>query len=355
MSNLVQEKKYTFQLTRRNPRKTANGLIFPPQVSVPSESYMIKDGKLVAIRYAIGESTIIKKDQSEYAQTAPAIILSDGRVTLKEREELALEYLRSTILNEANNYPESGFRTLFKELDFEKMTEDSVNKIKLAGKATVEFWRMQEEDQRKLKAICRRLSPSINVKTPSWLLSADSYVKRNPDEFLKILGNAQEIEFAIRLDYIIEAQERNIISFGLGSWSWVGGGEITSVAKGLNEHEELTTWTFTNSRGSELWAKISGKLVNTDVDRLAKKIERKVRGVAAEVNEMDLDELVAEGKKIGVITREGINFVYNEVDGNTITLEKSNRSINEFLEKNPKALEDLKNRISLHREEETEE
>lgn len=350
MSTLVQEKKYTFQLCKANPANTANGLKYPPQVAVPSNSYMFKDGKLIEIRYAVGESTIIKSEQSQHAQTAPAIIITDGRVTLKEREGLALEYLRSTIFNEANNYPESGFKSLFKELDFNKIAEDATNKVKLAGEATVEFWKLHAEDSRKLRAIARRLIPSIDVKNPAWILPADSYVKRNPDEFLKFIRNTRDVEFAERLDYLVEAEERNIISFGLGSWSWVGGGEITSVPRGLDKHEELTNWTYTNSRGNEVWAKIAGKLKGVDVDKLAQKIERKVRGIATEVHDMDLDELIAEGKKAGVITREGINFAYNELDGNQILLDKSNKSINEFLEKNPKALEDLKNRISAFKE-----
>lgn len=345
MSKLLNQKRYTFQLTKRNPEKTANGRAYPPQVTIPSESVMYVDGRPVAIRYAINEDTIIKKEQSEFAKQAPAIALVDGHLNIGEREAMMLDYMRKTVYNSANNFEGSGFKTIFREVDYEKETADQITDLKRAGEALVEFWKMQGENQDRARAVSRRLG--VNTKTPSWILGAVKFVEKNPDEFLKFIANGKEVELAERIDALDKAAEINIIDFALGTWSWVGAGDIINVPKGQDALEELAMWTFNSGAGQTVWTRINTKL-NGDkkVEENIDKVVDVTKKALLAAQDMTSEELLAKGKEAGVVTRKGAYFYYTIEGEDEITLGKSNTEAISLLRKENKLRNDLVLRVA---------
>ena len=348
-------KKVYFTLTRRNPKQIADesraGGV-PPITTLPAHSFAFEEnGSIKEIRYVLGESSIEPNEQSNRVkeQSVKDIIFTDGFIGVNETERALLSYLRSSVYNEKNNYPNSGYKTKFKEIDPEEQANKFMNEAKRGAEAEELFFKLMD-NQHRMKGVLRKLG--ITGKGhPIRMKKGLDYVKKNPDSFIKLMANPQEISLAERIEYIHLAEETNILNYQLGKWSWEGAGEIIPVAKGENPHAYFAEWTFASKEGQGVWLRVKEVLDGGSKEEpkavstlpLSKTHEVMMSGLS------DAD-LLQKGKDINVVVYERMQHKYTDLEGDVHEMGKSKTLASEFLSSNAEIRDELKRRIALSME-----
>ncbi len=346
-------KKVYFALTRRNPIKIADesrsGGV-PPVTTIPSQSFAFEeDGSIIEIRYAVGEKSIYPDEQSNRVsdKSVKDIIFSDGFISVNSTEKSLIKYLRESVYNEANNYPNSGFKTKFKEYNQEHEADKMLSKERKKDEASQIFFELME-NQHRAKGVLRKLGVTGNG-FPVRMMKGLDYVKKNPSDFIELMANPQEVALAERIEYLFQAEQTNIISYQLGKWNWEGAGEIIPVVKGENPHSYLANWTFESKEGQGVWARIkevldknSGEEKVVSSKPLSATEEVMLKGLSTE----DLFEK-AKNKEIGAITfKSGKGFTYTDLDEEVHEMGKSKILALEFIDDNSELKDELERRIA---------
>lgn len=344
-------KKVYFVLTERNPKEIADesrASWYPPVSTVPCQSYAFDDnGSLVEIRYAVGESSINPDKQSNRVteNSLKDIIISDGSISVKETEKALLEYLRSSVYNEANNYPSSGFKTKFKEVSQSEEADKLISSAKRAAEAEKVFFELSE-NQHRMKGVLRKLGVT-GKEYPVKMMKGLTYVKKNPDEFIKLMANSQEVALAERIESIYVAEQTNIITYQLGKWSWEGAGEIIPVVKGENPHSYLAEWTFESKEGQGVWKRLN-EVMNANSGKDTKTVSELPISKTHEVilEGLTAADLLDKGKKMKAIVYEGKQFKYTDLDGDVHAMGTKKDEAHDFINKTVKIKDELKRRIA---------
>lgn len=348
----VQPKKLVYQLTKRNPTTVADESRaggFPPLKSIPSDSFTFRtDGngrtEKVRIRYRAGESSIFPEKQSDFAGDPVDLKFIDGILTVLDTETSLIDYLDTCAYNEDKNFAGSGVKTKFKRSDFEKDADNYLNEAKRASEAEAEYFTMAASPT-KLRAVSRKLG--INVNQPAWQMRMHSKVKAKPNEFLSLLANPQEMALAERTDSIFEADEKNIIRYALGKWSWTGEMDFLAVTKGFEPHAFLAEWTFTDSGGAGVWGRLKANLdKDIPTEEEIKKISETTAVESIQMDSLSESDLRKKGKNHGLIVRTGTKTNYIDLDGVTHDMGNSNDAVDKFIRLNSEIKSELKKRIA---------
>ena len=340
-----------YQLTKRNPPKSSHAeKVFPAVKFINTEDiiYHPETGKTCRIRYAIGEESIYVDEQSEFAEASPFIPILNGMLRVNKSETALVNFLDAT--NQCANNPKikEGRIPFFHKVDIDENAKKDFENQKRKGESVQEFWKLFKSDETIFKGVARLMG--VDVDSAFFNNAFLKVIENRAEDFLNILDDSQQLELAERLQLIHEADQRNMINFALGKWSWTSGdgsSSIINVASGMNPHRALVDWTFTNESGRAWFGTLKGLMTDNPTETLATKNEDLTRKEVKKVNEMSLDEVSELARYYKIITWKAPFFMYNVVDEEPINLGKQKVKIIKFLKENDQALKDIKARIMV--------
>jgi len=250
------KKTVTFVLLKPKMTGALPQRMYPISKSISPEDYVMVDGEPRQIAYVKGESSCFPDNwRNPKAPLGEAPEFVNGYLTIPVQDKCKIEFMRLNNRNAANTDKIGNARDLYKELDLEKEVGSALDKERLKNQAATAFFELASKPD-EIRAVARKLGLYGDGKI--FQMSVMDYSKKNPKEFLEIVSDPRELDYAVRLDLIYQASSKGILVYNNGRWFWRNGEEaIIAVPKGADRFDYLTGWTFADQEGLIFWKSLS--------------------------------------------------------------------------------------------------
>lgn len=251
-------KPTVFVLTRRKIRPALAGRHYPGYFRMPSVEEILdeKTNKVRTIRYALGESSIFKDEQSEKV-TLGDIIFVNGTLTLDRMNPNLLAYMSLSNHNEGNEARNPSKTVFFRKLDPAGSAKIDVDIIIEETKAVSLALGMEFS---KLVGYAKIVGIDTNREVSEIRHDMVLFAKKNP----KLFMNGVDDPKVARQTVIGKAREMGIVKFEGRSVKWNTGtstAPILTVPVGMKVAEYFAEWTIREKEGGEVFDEIE-RLVN---------------------------------------------------------------------------------------------
>jgi hypothetical protein len=296
MNQEVNTRPVVYQLINR-AKNNSYSTEFPATEFVKSEAIVLvadKQGVLrpKKIRYAAGEGSIWVDEQSEFAEAEKNIKFKNGIKVVGYQEVLLQEYLDTNGDNIAVEHKHIAAKNKYRRVDNKKIAVDDFKYRKDAAEADTLFWTLYNERPEIVPALAREFGIGME-DNPFWKNETVLAVGKRPLDFIKLAGNPQRIDKAVRKHELSLAVASHYIVHGQGYWSWNEGGKIVATPHGQDPIEFLASYTFSHDDGKSVWNHIKGLLHPEFVIPDTKVIEDK-----SEIEETDLTDIVKKSAEV---------------------------------------------------------
>lgn len=343
----MQKDKITFSLLKSDTTPSWDNCNYPTSFSIPSEDIIFDETTQspVKIRYAPGEKTIIKDQQSKSARgTKP--VFSYGYLEVSKYDTTLLSYLRACnwIDTCENRMPNK--KALFKEYNPEIIAKKIIEQENVQISALTTFTQLNTSGNTiAIRDIA--LSLGFNVNRHHNLIAFDvmNYAKENPASFLEMVDDPT-VE---RIGEIQEAISKGIIKIDKQYFNWVGGHAIISIPSGVDELKYFANYSFTD--GVDVWAEIKKRMdkPQKELDQeILKDVQTYTTAERTAIDKMSANEIFDIAKKLKfIIFKPPYNYYVNEnSDPQELRLKKSKHESSTWLYKErPDLWEEIKGRI----------
>lgn len=339
-------------------------VVYPPHVGIPTvdEIYdprvLIKEngqwienpnkGRPTRIRLAKGEASIFVDEQSEDADNRRAkLAFENGIIDVDpELERTKLQYLRLTNLNkkpiyvddkgaEKENPRMKSRQIVFFEMNYKKQAKEQLDEIEKQADAMYIAKRMKFGE---VKRYARVLGMAYNLEdyeSEEIRHTFLGFVKRNPDLFLQMLDNNEDVEIK---DIVLRAIEEEVIEVSDRKIKWVDGGTIYVATKGRDTIDSFVTYVQHDEDGMEVFAEIA-EIVEPDEVGTDEAVADKRKENEEEANKA----LIETAFELELFKWEGVGtgFVFGDYK-----LGKQKNKVAEAFYNNKEFMDDLKKEIA---------
>jgi len=255
--SIADNKPILFKLVKRRARPSLQGRHYPLYAPIPStdEIYDPESDGMRTIRYATGEPSIFKDEQSEKVKLG-SIVFQNGKIVVDRRNPNLIHFLELSNHNVDNPNRVGERETLFQLVDEGKAAKISVDNILVETQAVNAAISMKWKD---LSGYARVLGVDTDRSADEVKHDMIIIAKNNPQRFLDGIDDPrtkrkQTILDAIKYDIIII--KGRAISWKIGQ----SGNVIVHVPVGREPVDYLSEWTLTEKEGDSVYAEIVKKL-----------------------------------------------------------------------------------------------
>jgi len=256
-NSIIDNKPILFKLIKRRAKPSLQGRHYPLYAPIPSidEIYDPESDSMRTIRYATGEPSIFKDEQSEKVKLG-SIVFQNGKIVVDRRNPNLIHFLELSNHNADNDNRIGSRTTLFSRLDEGKAAKISVDNILIETQAVNAALSMKWN---KLSGYARVLG--VNTDKSSDEVKHDMIViaKNNPQKFLDGIDDPR----TTRKQLIMDSISHNIIVINHRAIKWVvghGDAVIVHVPMGREPIDYLAEWTMTEKEGENVYEEIKNRL-----------------------------------------------------------------------------------------------
>jgi hypothetical protein len=250
-------KPIVYRLIKRIAKPALQGRHYPLYAPIPStdEIYDPESDSMRTIRYATGEPSIFKDEQSEKVKLG-SIVFQNGKIVVERRNPNLIQFLELSNHNADNEDRVGNRTTLFRKEDQGKVAKLSVDSILIETQAVNAVLSMKWD---KLAAYARVLG--VNTDKSSDEVKHDMIViaKNSPQKFLDGIDDPR----TTRKQVVMDAMKYGIITVKGRSVKWTIGPEnsaILHVPAGREPVEYLAEWTMTEREGEDVFKEMKKRL-----------------------------------------------------------------------------------------------
>lgn len=251
-------KPVIYRLAKRNVSPSLTGRYYPGYLRLPTEEVIYdpqtKSNRI--IRYAPGEASIYKDEQSDTANVSDVLFVN-GSLRVDYTNPLLIEYLTKSNHNTENPNRLKEKEAIFYEYNPEKVAEKELDE-ELAKAEAVSLIATLDFDV--LKGYARVLG--INIDRSSKEIKHDLMVlaKRNPKEFTAGIDDPT----MKRMQTVYSAIDNGVILIKGRQFMWASGATkgtpIMVVPSTQDMMKFFTDWTMFDKDGEKVYAEIMKKL-----------------------------------------------------------------------------------------------
>lgn len=321
---------------------------YPLSKAISSEDFVMVEGEERKIAYVLGESSCFPEEwRQNDPKLGPPPTFEKGMITVPARNKCLIQFLDLNNRSSDNDDKIGNTFTVYKRLNIQKDVKDAMREQKRKKLALDAYWEIQA-DQDKSRAVARKLGLYGDGKLHQ--MKVLSYAENNYEDFLEFTGNVQDMESAVRLDIIHQANEEGHIVYNQGRWYWKKGDDvIVAIPKGMDRHEYLTGWTFGSAEGKIFYKSLRSLVVKDNGEFVTNEVVIS-KSEQQEVDALDTDTLVDGCKKYKIIVyNTSVREFQFDNGSKVVDLGKSKALVAEYMEDedNSTVTDDIKARFML--------
>lgn len=313
------KESYDFVLCKHNVNTFISGVYYPLSSSFRLEDIIIENGVRKHIRYVPGVDTIYKKDQTPDKDDPKPLqnaMFVNGRISVKSSDSKLLEFFMKTNLNASNPNRDTSKAPLFFLVEEEKFINKAMEQDKVRREA--EQW-VDTASFENLTSYARALNINIDRRIEFIKWDLLQHAKRDPKKFLE--GTTSSIIFLKAV--VQEAIEKNIIRVNLhnNSVAWTNGNVIHSAPIGKDAVDSMIDSMMGTEDGNRVFELLkqqiapvpSTKPTKSEAIEKLEEIaddERWAKHNGRRVALEEAEQLIIEGKQLGIITQFKSTFKY---------------------------------------------
>lgn len=311
----------TFILNHQNPNPsmmrvagntslsmTGTPVQFPNHFGLPNECQIFENGNQRIIRYAIGEKSIYKDEQSDDTKVPKKkqkIEFINGILNVKKYETQLLEFMRKCEWNGSNTNRTGDKQIFFYEYNPQAGAKDLV--ARESAKMKAKHWCFNA-DWIDLKSYAMVLSVDVDRDPEEVKWEMSILADRDPATFMEGLKNKSTqrkyiILEAIQLKVIVEDKRQGLIK-------WVNGNTISQAPTGKDAVDHLVGLTFNNADGELLYEAIKDAVLPKISGAPQENKKENVHKIHVDMKAIDV--LVERAIACGVFKRAGAWIKYTE-------------------------------------------
>lgn len=281
---------------------------FPNHYGLPNECQIFEDGKQRIIRYAIGEKSIYKDEQSDDTKVPKKkqkISFANGILNVKKYETQLLEYLRKSNWNGSNKNRIPDLAPLFYEYNATLGAKELIQKASLKNKAAEWCFNADWIDI-KSYAMVLQIDIDRDPEEVKWELSV--VAERDPAKFMEGLKNKS----TQRKYIILEAIRMGVLTYNqrASQITWKDGNPICQSPIGKDPIDHLVGLTFNDTNGEILFEGIKDAVTPKIKDAPEHKPKEDSEKYKLTIDTKPVEDLIAKAVATGVFTKAGpwINY-----------------------------------------------
>lgn len=256
--DVINVKPVLFRLVKRNSNPAVEGRHYPGLQKLPNEEVIYDPATKTnrTIRYAPGESSIYKDEQSPLANITD-ILFINGSLTVEYTNPLLLDYLQKSNFNAENPFRLREKEAIFVEYNPEKAVAAEVDNELLTAQAITLITTL-EWDQ--LKGYARVLGIDVNRSVKEVKHDLILFAKRYPKQFIEGIDDP----LVGRQQVVMEALDNGIVKLSARTIFWNEKGKaapIITAPIGMSDPiRYFTEWTMGDKEGEKVYLEIQKRV-----------------------------------------------------------------------------------------------